>query len=178
MIKEILAGLIIWLAFFAVLTWGWDASAQTRAERETLLLARTCVAETGLDSRIEECLLMWTVNQANANRKGVTLARQTKLFNAYWRSTEQRARRPWIAHLGGRTRPDGWPLRASWKRNVEKWLNIERAAEAFVYSHRQYWFDCKGVVDYGSPFDRPRDQRLVKVQCLDGDTKQHYWARK
>jgi hypothetical protein len=143
------------------------------------LLAQTCVAEIGFQGTIAECELMWSINQRNAIKKNRSLTRQTRLFNSYWKAPWQRKRRPWIKHLEGIEAPKRWPSSMKWEKFADSWIDIEKAAEVFVNSHRQFFHDCQTAIDYGAPGETPRMQPYLKrLKCLGGKTRQRYWAFK
>ena len=55
-----------------------------------LLLAQTCVAEIDLQNDPRECVEMWAINEAHAERRNITLAEQTRQYNAFWRRAAAR----------------------------------------------------------------------------------------
>jgi hypothetical protein len=145
-----------------------------------LLLARTCVAEIGLheESTVEECQLMWTVNKRNAEMKGRTILAQTLKFNSFWKVKERRALRPFIEHLNGPEKPQGWPNALKWSRYQGKWMRYRNAAILFVKRPQDFSLMCSEAVDYGGPGEVPKAKYLEPVQCLGGVTRQKYWRIK
>jgi hypothetical protein len=141
-----------------------------------LLLARTCVAEIGFQEDVQECKIMWAINDANARTRNRSLTRQTKKFNSYWRSREQRARRPWIKHLTNEERPRHWQKNLQWAMYRTRWLRYLEAAKEYVQNRKQTRHPCPQAIDYGAPGEIPKG-RLVKVKCMDG-AKQWFWGWK
>jgi len=146
-----------------------------------LLLAQTCVAEIGFRDTTDECKLMWQINYDNAGRHRRSVSQQTKLFNGYWgeslQSQRQRAARPWIAHLRDDRQPRHWQRNLSWPAHRERWLRYLEAAKAFVGHGGAARHPCPGAMDYGAPGEIPKGP-LVRIECLGGDTEQHYWRRR
>lgn len=145
-----------------------------------LLLARTCVAEIGLNdsATVEECQLMWTVNERNAQKHGRSLADQTLKFNSFWKVSDHRARRPYVEHLNGPERPLGWPRSMRWSRYRKKWMSYRNAAILFVKRPQDFSLMCSEAVDYGAPGETPKANYLELTQCLNGATRQRYWRIK
>lgn len=141
-----------------------------------ILLAQTCVAEVGFNKDPSECILMWEVNERNAKLRNRSLRKQTLLYNAYWRSTPQRNRRPWIQHLKGGEEPKLWNKRLKWKVHRGMWLRYVRTAREFLNSHKRRIALCPGALDYGAPKEYPAHY-MERITCLT-KTKQWYWARK
>jgi hypothetical protein len=140
----------------------------------SLLLAQTCVAEISFQKDASECIVMWEVNKRNATARGRTIRKQTLLFNSYWRSKPQRARRPWIGLLTADGRkPMRWPKRLSWKAHRPRWLRYVQAANQFVLGKLPEM--CPQAVDYGAPYETPNSVYRARVNCLGGKTKQLYW---
>jgi hypothetical protein len=178
--------ILILLAFTALVFlagWGKHAlgvgpahGAETVKDEElTLLLARTCVAEIGFEGQIAECEIMWSLNQQNAQNRGRSLWKQTRKYNSYWKCPVQRDRRPWIQYLDGYEKPKHWRM-AKWSKFKNKWMDIRSAAEVFVHSHRQFFHDCRGSVEYGAPGETPKmGYRMTRKRCLGGTTRQRYW---
>lgn len=158
-----------------------------------LLLAQTCVSEIDLHTDgVPECVVMWSINLATAERRGVTLSAQTLAYNAYWdRRSKTRDKRPWIAQLGPRDAPAPalWPSRRRWDDAVPKWYAYLDAADAFValsaaggveplrcrlyerrsrqrFAPEQYG----GFVLDGAPCAAAR-----RLSCLKGSERQAYW---
>lgn len=158
-----------------------DTGKDEKLTQLAKLLGRTCVAEIGFEGQTAECELMWSINQKNAIRRNRSLERQTLKFNSYWKVKEQRKRRPWIKYLGdggAAKMPRRWPSTINWDRYRGKWIEIEKAALGFVHSNRQRFYDCPQAVDYGAPGESP-DMGIVKrIKCLQGKTRQRYWAFK
>lgn len=143
-----------------------------------LLLAMTCVAEVGFHQETTECELMWEINYRNSVSRNRSLRKQTLLFNSYWKSTEQRGRRPWIQHLNGTEEPLGWPQTIRWGVHKRMWLKYVRAARAFLATKKKRPQICPGAVDYGAPEEYPRKHFMMKrVYCVAG-TLQWYWVMK
>lgn len=126
-----------------------------------LLLSQTCVAEISLQRTPEECAIMWEINATAAQARDKTVEQQTRDFNAYWRSAEQRANRPWIAHLQrSGSMPKGWPKSASWERHVERWLLYVERADQFVRDLRA-----------GKPMRRRGKADTYGARCDDDDQR-------
>jgi len=104
----------------------------TPAQILVLILARTCIAEIGFQGGTDECVLMWQVNQKNADRKGISLKAQTLNYNQYWVRKSHRKNRPWIAYLEGKEKPKFWSRSLKWKVHVSKWLRIKKEAQKFL----------------------------------------------
>ena len=145
-----------------------------------LLLARTCVAEIGLHERatVQECELMWQVNQRRAKRQNRTISHQTRLFNSFWEMKSQRKRRPYIVNLDGPGKPLEWPSNMRWQRYQSKWLAYRRAAVAFVRNPEETDYLCPRAIDYGAPNEIPKMKNMVRIHCLGGNTRQWYWAKR
>ena len=171
--------LIIWILTILILGFIVNASYATKNSETidslALLLGRTCVAEIGFEGTIQECELMWSINQKNAITRNRSLKRQTRLFNSYWKVREQRMRRPWIKFLSGAAQPERWPSTIRWERYQGKWSEVEQAARKFVDSHRQAFHDCPDAVDYGAPGESPDMGIVEQIKCLGGNTRQRYW---
>lgn len=158
---------------------GLARGRESNDEKLALLLARTCVAEIGFEGEVDECMLMWSINQKNAIKKGRSLKRQTLLFNAYWKSKIQRRRRPWIKYLDYSLPPKYWPKTMSWAMFEDRWFDIWNAAEIFVHSNRQFFHGCPEAMDYGAPGETPNMRGVEKVKCIEGvKTRQRYWRFK
>lgn len=140
-----------------------------------LLLARTCVAEIGLQEDVAECELMWTINQRNADIKGRTIEEQTRLYNQYWRSPWLDSTRPYIRHMVGPKKPNYWPRSMSWAKHRYRWLAYLAAAERFVINPDAYSNLCPGAIDYGAKNEIPDRRDVVPVKGLGRKTKQKYW---
>ncbi len=144
-----------------------------------LLLAQTCVAEISFQIDTRECQVMWHVNNANAKKRGLSLAEQTRQFNTYWRSEIRRARRPWIKYLNANlTKPKHWPATISWKNHKDRWRRYLDAARKFVRTDRHLKRPCLQALDYGSQTDVPKNKNYILTRCLGGNTKQRYWRHK
>ncbi len=145
-----------------------------------LLLARTCVAEIGMqdEATVEECQLMWEVNRRNAERAGRTLEEQTLKFNSFWKVKDRQLLKPWILHMDGPEKPHGWPRVLRWARYKDKWLSCRRAALAFVKSPTDTSYLCVEAINYGAQKEIPKDARQETVYCLGGVTLQRYWRFK
>lgn len=141
-----------------------------------LLLAQTCVAEISFQRDPSECILMWEVNERNARLRNRSLRKQTLLYNSYWKSTEQRNRRPWIQHLKGREQPKHWPERLKWKWHVKMWLRYVKAAREFLDTKNKRVPICPAAYDYGAPREYPGGY-MKPVVCLR-KANQWFWARK
>lgn len=141
-----------------------------------VLLAMSCVAEISFQKDPKECVVMWEINQRNAELKNRSLRKQTLLYNAYWRSTPQRARRPWIQHLRGGEEPKHWPKRLKWKFHRHLWLNYVKAAREFLRTVKTRKPICPSALDYGAPKEYPAEY-MERIVCT-GNTLQWYWARK
>lgn len=142
----------------------------------TILLAQTCVAEISFQKDTTECVLMWEINQRNAELRNRSLRKQTLLYNAYWRSTEQRNRRPWIQHLRGSEEPKGWPKRLHWKYHKHLWLKYVKAANEFLRTIKTRKAICPGALDYGAPKEYPPDY-MEPIACLS-KSNQWFWAKR
>jgi len=118
----------------------------TPAQILVLLLARTCIAEIGFQGSTDECVLMWQVNQTNAERKGISLKVQTLNYNQYWVRKSHRKHRPWIAYLEGKDKPKFWSKSLKWKAHVKKWLQIKKEAQKFVNGYYTKGL-CKSAID-------------------------------
>ncbi len=150
-----------------------------------LLLAQTCVAEIDLQDKPVECVVMWEINARNADRRGRTLAEQTRAFNAYWKNTHNGRR--WIAELDTAPEPpEHWPSRRNWERERPKWDQYLEAAERFVIERFKgtYTPVCRaansygGIPDDGKHADDPAPcARAERVSCLEGE-RQAYWNTK
>ena len=141
-----------------------------------LLLAMTCVAEVGFHKSTEECQLMWEINERNAEARNRSLKKQTLLFNSYWKSKEQRSRRPWIRYLEGEEEPKHWPKTIRWGVHKRMWIRYVRAARVFLANKHRRKEICPGALDYGAPQEYPRQASTMKrVWCVD-NTLQWYWA--
>jgi hypothetical protein len=170
----LLVTILVWLSF-------WLPTAQATERNDqllALLLARTCVAEIGFKGEIAECNLMWTINRRNALVRNRSLRKQTLLFNAYWQSPKRQKKYPWIKHLAGTERPRGWSKKLKWAVHRNKWLELRRAALAFVKQPQAFELLCVEAVDYGSATDVPDSPNFELVKCLDGNTRQRYWRLK
>lgn len=149
-----------------------------------LLLAQTCVAEISFPTDTVECVAMWEVNARNAARRGIDIAQQTREFNAYWRSSAQRARRPWIARMGlGGAEPPGWPAHLPWGRHAGRWRAVVARARQFVqdYPAERHRSVCPGADDYGGDPDDARGAEddkpcpeAIRLTCIPG-ALQAYW---
>lgn len=159
-----------------------------------LLLAQTCVAEIDLHTDgVEECVVMWSINLATAERRDVTLRVQTLAYNAYWdrRNRKHRDRRPWIAQLAGvgEPAPAAWPSRRSWSNAVPKWHAYLAAAAAFVELSRSGAFEPLRCGLYGRRsrhryepeqyggfvLDGAPCRAARRLSCLSGSERQAYW---
>lgn len=170
--------LVMWVVIMVMTGYTLNALGAEDKEHLSLLLARTCVAEVGFVGTIQECQLMWSVNNANAVRKNRTLEQQTRSFNRYWRSQKQRDKRPWIQYLTNHKKPQQW-CDAAWSNYRNQWLLILQKAREFLNGDRKMYYDCPGVSDYGAPSDRPANaSKMTKVRCLDGKSLQRYWRSK
>ncbi len=151
-----------------------------------LLLAQTCVAEIDLQNDPRECVEMWAINEAHAERRNITLAEQTRQYNAFWRRPAARRGRPWIEQLTTQDRPPkDWPTRRSWKRESPLWFGYVVAAEKFAVEHfrgspRVSACVAAGADHYGGPVDGKHADDAAPcafaraVQCVDG-ARQVYW---
>jgi len=160
-------------------------SDSTPAQPSTaLLLAQTCVAEIGFYRDTSECVLMWEINQRNAKYRGVSIRKQTKQFNAYWKNPNKQ--RPWIQHLNEELKkPEHWPNRAaSWAVHRPIWKSYLSAARTFLHqvSTQTYRNICPRAADYGGKCgdgkhacDKPRMTCAKPLLCLSGRTFQAYW---
>lgn len=147
-----------------------------------LLLAQTCVAEINIPMGTDECVAMWEVNARNASRRGLTVAQQTREFNAYWRMPH--TSRAWIGALTlDGAEPVGWTPRLPWARHRARWLAVVERAKRFVadYPRGRHRSICPGADDYGGiPDDGvgaedPAPCRdAVRVACIP-EAKQAYW---
>lgn len=142
-----------------------------------LLLAQMCVSEISFQPDSEECLLMVEVNQRNADRRGITLERQTKSFNAIF-DPRTHVRRAWIFNLNHYgTMPTGWngtihswnyrkPMFLNYLNSIKRWL--KRQEEGLGKPM------CYQAEDYGGNMDKLGDC-AVRVNCLRGHTLQTYY---
>ncbi len=129
-----------------------------------LLLAQTCVAEISLQPTPAECVLMWDINGRAARAREIPIETQTRRFNAYWRSSKQRAQRPWIARLQrSGSKPEGWPDGALWERNIDRWLLYLERADVFVVEFRS-----------GAPLRRAGKADTYGARCDDDEQKGRY----
>lgn len=150
-----------------------------------LLLAMTCVAEIDLQDSPAECVAMWSVNERTARRRDISLAVQTRAYNAYWRNPRARAGRPWIAELDtSGNAPEHWPSKRSWKRSQPLWDAYVDAAEQFVAGAfaGSSGLVCPAADHYGGiPGDGLHADDAApcagarRVHCLPGE-RQAYWA--
>ena len=155
------------------------AERHRKHQMETaLLLARTCVAEISFQNSPAECAAMWWVNRKLASKRRRSIVVQTRKFNSYWKSPEQRARRPWIAFLElSQVKPKLWPKRLSWGAHRVRWATYVQASVDFVDGKRPD--PCPPAFDYGAPGEIPQGAKsgyLRKIQCLQGETLQWYWG--
>jgi len=141
-----------------------------------LLLAQTCVAEISFGKDVSECVLMWQINADNAERKGRTLRHQTLLYNGYWKSPKQQQNRAFIKELRDDKKPKSWPANMGWKRHRPMWMAYLTAALNFIEKPPNNHL-CPGAIDYGAVGECPGNGK-EQYRCLDGNTKQIYWARK
>jgi len=139
-----------------------------------LLLSRTCVAEISFQKDTTECELMWSINDRMRGKR--SLYEHTLLFNAYWRSSKQRAQRPWIQELDGDEKPEHWPRYLPWKLHLKFWKKYKAAAARFIKTRKWRKKICPKAIDYGGPREYPR-QDATRIYCLQG-ARQWYWARK
>lgn len=149
-----------------------------------LLLAQTCVAEISFPSGTDECVAMWEVNARNAARRRVDIFQQTREFNAYWRSSEQRAQRPWVGELAlDGAQPAQWPAHLSWERHRGRWGAVVERAGQFVLDYRlgRHRAVCPGADDYGGDPDDDAGAEdsapcpeAIRLTCIPG-ALQAYW---
>jgi hypothetical protein len=158
-----------------------------------LLLAQTCAAEIDLQPKPDECFEMFGINSYNAARKRITVAQQTRRFNAYWKV--EHTTKAWIGALSldSTKAPAGFPARrGAWAGSKwsKRWARYVVAATRFVERNRGTAVMCTDVksgaelaaTDYGgTPGDGvyadddapcPEARRL---SCIEGE-KQAYWA--
>ncbi|MDP6424607.1 MAG: hypothetical protein QGG14_07680 [Planctomycetota bacterium] len=150
-----------------------------------LLLAMTCVAEIDLQGSPDECVIMWSINERSAERRGVSLERHTRQFNAYWRNARARRGRPWIEQLDATDRqPADWPSRRSWERERPKWHRYVEAAERFATEHfkGQQHTACARADDYGGDPDDGKHAddaapcaQARRVRGCVAEARQAYW---
>ncbi len=157
-----------------------------------LLLAQTCVAEIDLQERPDECPIMWEVNAYHAERRRISIAQQTREFNAYWKV--EHTSRAWIGALAldPDAEPAGWPVeRGRWARWAPRWAAYLQAATKYVgalppsvaapvcrYDGRPRRLAADtygGTPDDGKHADDPKPcAQARRVRCLPGEL-QAYW---
>ena len=152
-------------------------------EALVLLLAQTCVAEIGLQPDPAECVVMWEVNARTAGRRKISIQKQTRAFNSYWK-IEHKAR-AWVEQLTlVGDEPALWPSDAGWERLAPRWLAVVARARRFVdeYPRGAHKAVCAGADTYGgTPGDgvgaddaAPCGGRALRITCLPGEL-QAYW---
>ena len=147
-----------------------------------LLLAQTCVAEIDLQKNTKECEVMWAVNSREADRRGVSLTKHTRQFNAFW-DPRTKVQRLWIEGLGFTgLEPEHWPKNRSWEREAHRWEAYLTASALFVDSLKyEQDLTCRMANDYGGDPDDGKYAddyapcpQAVRVKCLRRE-HQAYW---
>jgi hypothetical protein len=151
-----------------------------------VVLAQMCVSEISWQKDPRECELQIEINYRNAKRNGISVLRQTKQFNAYFKRPDWN--RPWIQHLNAAgTKPDLWPNEmASWKVLKKYWEAYMKVAQDFPKKLKRKGYRplCPRADDYGGrcddnidACDTPKQKCVRPVMCLNNRTKQAYWSR-
>ena len=150
-----------------------------------VLLAQMCVSEISWQKDTRECALMIEINYRNAKRNGLSVVKQTKRFNSYFKHPNKR--RPWIQYLNAEgSEPSLWPRKAAaWKVHKKLWNAYLQVAKDYPKKSRRRWYKpiCERADDYGGrcddnglhACDTPKQKCARKISCLHNVTNQAYW---
>jgi len=131
----------------------WAGRAHGQSDDTALTLARSCVAEIGLEGRTDECNVMWHVLLAKAGTPHAA-GDLSRRYNALFRHGAAHPR-AWVLRLReDGQQPDGWPRRLSWKRWRWSWFEKLHAAHAFVADPGAH--PCPRAEQYGGRCDDSR----------------------
>jgi hypothetical protein len=127
--------------------------ARAQEPNASLTLAIACVAEIGLEGRVDECLLMWSILRAKGGDEGLVIS--AIAYNTLLRRNDRSGARAWVLNLtADGNEPAGWPSTLRWENWRDRWALKLAAARRFVASPPKH--PCPRATQYGGRCDDAR----------------------
>lgn len=152
-------------------------SAHADDEPAYVTLARTCVSEASWGA-IEsgDCAAIAEIGR-RVGRGDV--ARGLRLYARSAHNQNRRDPRRWVAFLNysisSNSSPDGWPVRLSWDRHVQRWQHVVDGSQRILSGELKH--RCTETPwHWGGAMDRHRALRNRWRQISCGNTVNEFWV--